>query len=270
MRYLALLVLLTGCKATAEELAAARCDPTYDLEKCDDTLTRRAFCNPANGQWTPFAMCYLPQVCLLLAPDDNGRQLSYCKDPNTLEDATSGDKDATVPADSTVVDAKGKDAAGDSFDAKADETSGTDAAADVPDVQQGALPQQTCFQKHCPIQTLNCLKSSVCIASIASAFSCVTACGGGQGCVVQCQAAWSGDTQAFALASCGMLICAGGCGDGLCEANETPTTCPGDCKVATTGSCAGACGGKSTDCFCDQPCVGKGDCCNDYAAMCGG
>ena len=269
MRYLLLFLLLTACKATPDELAAARCDPTTDHEQCDNTHERREVCNPANGQWTPFALCQPPQACLLLPPDDTGARLTTCEAPFSGDDATANG-DAAVFIDASHSDGQIADAKVDAVDAKVDGATPDADASDVP--VTSPLPNQACFQKHCPSQTYVCIQSSICAAAINAAMDCVVACGGGQGCLSVCQANWTGDAAAFGLASCGMLICAGGCGDGLCEANETTTTCPGDCKAAKTGSCFGHCGGASTspDCFCDQPCIGKGDCCNDYAAACGG
>ena len=275
MRVLAILLLLTACKATPDELAAARCDPTVDLEDCDAAGLRRLVCNATNGQWTPLALCQAPEVCAQLAPDANGMRKSHCQVPSSAgDDATVGDSSPPSDADVTVADAKPTDA---KSDAKTDAATPDvakvdvpDSALDVPDVPQtGLIPAQACFQKQCAMATYTCLQSSVCIAAITAAFACVDACGGGQGCIVQCQSNWSGDASAFALATCGMLKCGGGCGNGVCGPNETPTTCPGDCK-ALTGSCVGHCGGASTDCFCDGVCKNNSDCCNDYYAVCGG
>ena len=35
-----------------------------------------------------------------------------------------------------------------------------------------------------------------------------------------------------------------------------------------SGSCAGHCGGASFDCYCDDTCSAKGDCCHDYTSQC--
>ena len=58
------------------------------------------------------------------------------------------------------------------------------------------------------------------------------------------------------------------CGPGTCVSNGSgvePT-----CKSAVTGSCAGACGGKSTNgtCYCDSVCTSAGDCCSDFNTLC--
>ena len=270
MRYLGILLLLAGCKASSAEIAAARCDPTSDLEQCDDTASRRMACNSTNGQWTPVEMCYAPQVCVASDPNDAGQRVTVCQVPNADFDAFVGDNDAIAPGDVGYPDAKFADAKSDAADAKPGDTGAADSGPPAPDVPQagGTISHQNCFALHCPLQTQNCLKSSTCIAAIDSGVDCIVACGGGQGCIVQCQNKFAGDTTAYLLASCGMLVCASGCGDGECSANETPITCPGDCKVPTTGSCVGYCGGKSTDCYCDAVCKNQGDCCNDYLAVC--
>ncbi len=264
MRVFMVLLLLTACKATPAELAAAACDPRSDLEQCDSTSTRRMTCNPTNGQWTPFIECFAPTVCVASLPGADGKATTSCEDGSAAADATSGDL--------VWVDLGAKpDATGDVPDGHAD-SAGTDAVQpgqDVADVSpSGVLPNQPCFQNHCATQTLTCLTNSSCIAAIATAYDCMVQAGGGQSAFVQCQDAWTGDSAAYALAACGMLICAGGCGDGVCEANETPTTCPGDCKPVSVGSCAGNCGGKGDDCYCDGLCTNKGDCCADFATAC--
>jgi hypothetical protein len=212
-----------------------------------------------------------PQVCVLSAPEPSGKRSAVCKLPDQQDDVvTSGNDSASffdvAPTDSKAGDAKGA------------ETSQTDAvdaviAPDVVDVgPTGTILHQACFQTHCPLQLQNCLKSSTCIAAMNNAIDCVATCQGGQGCVVQCQNFLAADTLAAVLASCGssLLICGYGCGDGECEANETPITCPGDCKMPVTGSCQGYCFGKSPDgCFCDKPCATQGDCCPDKVALCG-
>ena len=40
-------------------------------------------------------------------------------------------------------------------------------------------------------------------------------------------------------------------------------------KTPADGSCAGACGGSSSNCWCDAACAGYGDCCYDACALCG-
>lgn len=68
----------------------------------------------------------------------------------------------------------------------------------------------------------------------------------------------------------------GDCGDGYCAWNETCSGCPADCCVDAGGggssdSCVGKCGAYDADakCQCDSSCQEYGDCCADYAQVCG-
>ena len=66
------------------------------------------------------------------------------------------------------------------------------------------------------------------------------------------------DTGRFALAAC----CADQCFDLQATAFDPADSPP--------GSCEDACGGQSAsgDCFCDDACLGEGDCCADAAELC--
>jgi hypothetical protein len=98
------------------------------------------------------------------------------------------------------------------------------------------------------------------------------------------ETAWSCAPDCASASFCGDGDCSGGesgqtcpvdcaqmtvCGNGKCESGESKDTCPKDCG-APPGSCAGKCGGEgSGGCYCDAACVQQGDCCADYAALCG-
>ena len=276
-RYFAVILVLTSCKATPAQLAEVRCDPATDLEDCNFDLVRpRRMTCAANGQWTPLQECFPPNTCVLSDPDDAGKRTSLCRLAPEQDDVAAPD-DAAVffdiaPKDVQPGDAKDVDAS------KMDAVDGA-IAPDVPDVPAvDTITHQACFQAHSPLQLSNCLKSSTCIAAMNNAIDCVATCiekqgsAGAQSCVVQCQNFLAADALAGVLASYGssLLICASGCGDGVCEPTETPSTCPGDCKAPVTGSCQGSCGGHSPDgCYCDQLCAGKGDCCPDKVDVCG-
>jgi hypothetical protein len=69
------------------------------------------------------------------------------------------------------------------------------------------------------------------------------------------------------------LVCGGAsgptCGNGLCEAGESSTSCASDCP-ASSSTCKGYCGGKSAGaCYCDDQCAQNGDCCPDKVPVCG-
>jgi hypothetical protein len=67
--------------------------------------------------------------------------------------------------------------------------------------------------------------------------------------------------------------CNSGCGDGTCDAlnNEVCYTCPSDCGPCNnTSTCNGLCGNPTTvgDCYCDGLCFQYGDCCTDICTAC--
>ena len=106
-----------------------------------------------------------------------------------------------------------------------------------------------------------------------SANSCVGKCGQYKAewaCQCDAQCAGAGDCCPD-LAS----VCSSGtpvCGNAKCEAGETTTNCPADCKTTSGGSCNGNCG-KTTafnGCYCDSQCAQSNDCCADYKTYCGG
>jgi len=49
----------------------------------------------------------------------------------------------------------------------------------------------------------------------------------------------------------------------------SPPWYPNGTTHNSTGSCYSSCGGKSTDCYCDDGCVTAGDCCSDVGWACG-
>jgi hypothetical protein len=50
-----------------------------------------------------------------------------------------------------------------------------------------------------------------------------------------------------------------GCGDGVCDGDETDSSCPADCGCAAI-SCSGV---SPFGCYCDAECAATGDCCAD-------
>ena len=64
------------------------------------------------------------------------------------------------------------------------------------------------------------------------------------------------------------------CGNGTCEAGESPSTCPADCGGGGGGdsSCVGICEGQApSGCYCDDACEdpANDDCCPDKIDVCG-
>jgi hypothetical protein len=59
---------------------------------------------------------------------------------------------------------------------------------------------------------------------------------------------------------CGECGGAGGCGDGVCDGDETDATCGQDCGCASLGQCDWF---AATGCWCDPDCAAEGDCCAD-------
>ena len=63
----------------------------------------------------------------------------------------------------------------------------------------------------------------------------------------------------------GACECPTTCGNGVCDAGEDATICAADCGCAAPG----ACGVQAPDgCYCDEGCVGLGDCCADSCSAC--
>ena len=62
------------------------------------------------------------------------------------------------------------------------------------------------------------------------------------------------------------------CGDKICLGDETPASCPRDCRVGDPGpgSCEGRCGAylQGATCQCDKVCDEVGDCCGDKVDVC--
>lgn len=61
------------------------------------------------------------------------------------------------------------------------------------------------------------------------------------------------------------------CGNGDCDENESPESCPADCALPTEASCSGKCLSEyvnNAPCQCDEFCLGFGDCCSDFEALC--
>ena len=59
------------------------------------------------------------------------------------------------------------------------------------------------------------------------------------------------------------------CGDGICAAGESCSSCEADCGVCNPYSCANMCGASTEYCACDSGCIYRGDCCGDACSNCG-
>ena len=110
-----------------------------------------------------------------------------------------------------------------------------------------------------------------------------------------CDTEWDGECAAMAGELC--LVC-GGSGEDCCIPNGTPGCSEVTCQTAVcavdafccetewdeqcaglaettcaeciaANSCEGNCGGAAPNCYCDDECVGYGDCCADACALCG-
>jgi hypothetical protein len=94
-------------------------------------------------------------------------------------------------------------------------------------------------------------------------YGCANACGSNNTCVSNCASKLSatGKSQVQTLETCKTdsgCFSSGSCGDGTCDANETPISCAGDCPVA---DCVSAnCSDKQQACGSDSGCVAMANC----------
>jgi hypothetical protein len=265
------------------------CSPKLDTEQCDTDdagLQRRMRCD-TTGRWVPIATCPANQQCQV-GFDQEGLDRAACVTPGTTGPGTlpgtvtpTGSSDASSGSDGSA-----------SSDAGSSDGGGTDATGTVPkcgdgvcngsettascaqdcQIPTGTVTNAACWTSHCPSQAQTCLTIPTCTSVFINVVACIQTCGGGQGCVTSCAGKSSADARAYSLAVCGYSWCIGGtgaCGDGQCGTGESSTNCPQDCKAVKTGSCVGHCGTQSTDCYCDPSCTKQGDCCSDFAGVCG-
>jgi len=295
-------------RAQANNLLAAGdpCVPTGDHEICvlESTYIRLG-CDAATAKWRLLGECDLTESCEMYtipaAPDQmRTRCTAQPQKPDTASAPTSdtvASIDATTAVDAAKDAPDGKDASksdvhkpscGDTVCEGAETQDTCPADCQVPvcgdgkcaateacwlDCSADGLSRSSCLKSKCPNQTSACLASDPCVGVLIAFLQCMSGgCGGASNCFAVCQPIVANNTTANSVANCGVTTCfaaqLGQCGDGVCSATESPTVCPKDCKPASTGSCAGLCGGASTDCHCDPPCVKAGDCCGDYAKLC--
>ena len=93
-----------------------------------------------------------------------------------------------------------------------------------------------------------------------SCASCPDDCGA---CAEQCSG-WKKAKCKIGIGDCSRCDVAPGCGDGVCDGEETDATCGQDCGCAATEECQLAPFG----CYCDETCLDIGDCCADVASSC--
>ncbi len=95
----------------------------------------------------------------------------------------------------------------------------------------------SCAQTNCSGPWAACSKDSLCVAAV----NCMVACGSDQTCTSKCQSNLPPPTASTlsAGAACINATCSGTnavCGNGKCEASESPQSCPADCQ--SSGPCA--------------------------------
>ena len=272
--------------------AGDACSPLTEREICIvETNHARLGCDAATQKWVLLGQCALSEVCEAYASaGSSSADATRCVPLEQHSDAIS-----VLPHDvSSAVDTKvAKDGAQDSvpsdikaIDIKVIDIPGIDtksptcgdgvcAATETCwlDCNPVGKARSTCLKSKCPNQTSLCLSDDTCVGVLLAFLGCMdTTCGGASSCYGVCQPTIANNIAANAVASCGLNACftgsAGSCGDGVCSSSESTVSCPKDCKAATTGSCVGLCGGASSDCHCDPPCLKVGDCCADYAQAC--
>ncbi len=193
-------------------------------------------------------------------------------------DGTVSPDDATVGADTIVNPNKSCNGKCGVYDPKAacqcdDQCTGKGDCCGDYTAQCGAVAK-TCGDGKCtpPEDAKSCPGDC---GTVTTPFTCKGNCGvydQKNSCQCDDQCTGKGDCCGDYTAECGAV--AKTCGDGKCTPPEDATSCPGDCgSVTPPGTCNGKCGAaydKNATCQCDTQCTGKGDCCGDYAALCGG
>lgn len=153
-------------------------------------------------------------------------------------------------------------------------------------------PTVTCGISKCSSQWTACLNDAKC----KGMFNCAAMCDCNESCIKECATGMETNGAAIGIVTCasnnkcpdpcgGTSKCGNGtcdagespstcpsdckttspvCGNGKCESGETKTNCPMDCGGTTTGHpCDTACGGKApSGCYCDAECMNAGDCCD--------
>lgn len=267
-----LIVLLAlGCRATHRTPMELPCDADNDGEMCateDDGSARRLRC-ASDRVWREVARCELGQYCAYAVGLPAGASpVTACVTPaNGGTDAAQ--LDANGSSDAANTSDVAQDVDGSLADTGSPDTGSPDTGST--DTPPPAAIDTVCLATYCPSQAQQCLPVPSCAQLYAKLAACVVSCGGGQGCLTNCQGL-APDARAWQLAVCALLPCINPalCGDGFCSAAESSASCSKDCAAAPGGSCVGHCGGKSAGaCYCDPGCLKTKDCCADYAQACG-
>ena len=249
------------------------CTPSEDHEICSvsaDDLALRLSCDPTTAVWSVAATCKADERCVSGSRSPHPEiLLTFCA-PTPADDAgtATGDAPAAQHADTAKAPTDQSSA---SDLAHPDVANGDTGGVQAKDTEVVANPpaHAACLMQFCGPQMDACAGQKDCMNALALAIACYDKCGGSGSCVSACAPAAQGNATALQILQTCAGLCAGGtCGNKSCDAGETYVNCPGDCVSKGVGTCAGHCGGASTDCHCDPPCIKAGDCCADYATQC--
>ncbi len=224
-----------GGAAQTGGLAGATCNPAVQGQGC--LGTKRMQCDEPTQKWVEIDACGAGTYCAESAADAQGKRTATCKaSPTAQIDTTGGDTTA------------GGDAV----------TTGDVTAADI---NVGVL--MACMQSKCASQWAACQLDSGC-KKFVDCF--VAKPGDEEACLQGVGASSLGLVQA--LGECGEVAeclpsTKPACGNGTCDAGETPNSCAQDCKQ--TGPVCGntVCESGETTSSCPQDCKQSGPVCGN-------
>ncbi len=281
------IALLSGCGTSAGGgggvLAVggqpgSPCDSNVHNQGCNGLM--KVTCESTSNTWTAAGNCAGGEVCIT-KPDPadatNFKKLSSCIALATGTDAGTTDAglvtDATAQGDAQATgDGAGTGDSGPTSSDAAMTDATTGDAGTTTDTGSGPVggPWLACVTKNCAAQWGACSASAAC----KTAGHCMDSCGDDKKCRQLCfdNTGEGAQDQLISLIMCAdQTECVAGpagpkCGDGKCEAGESPITCALDCKTTGPQCGNGKCeeGESSATCPADckpaTPQCGDGKC----------
>ncbi len=138
----------------------------------------------------------------------------------------------------------------------------------------GCKCDEACSKSKCTDAGTKAQSEIIAIAQCAQQKECPDPCGTSTGPKCGNGTCEAGETPTNCAADCKTTVPK--CGNGTCEAGETPTNCAADCKATGAHVCDQYCGKGAPGgaCFCDAVCLEQKDCCTadgkGKAATCAG
>ena len=248
--------------------AGTACNPANQSEGCLVVAGghARMKCD-ASSTWTAIGSCTANQLCLEQSdPNDPGKfkKVTACQD-KPVEVDTAGATDAGGNGQDDTVGSLNDGGGVPPVDG------GGNPPVDggpIPPVDGGGDPVGewlACAQSKCGSQWAACAADEACKFAAA----CVDKCGGNKTCEQSCvTSAGTSGAQLASLMYCAVEVeCVAGvgpkCGNGACEAGETPSNCATDCKSSGPVCGNGQCEPGETPSTCAQDCKSSGPVCGN-------